>query len=493
TAEEAGALTQDRARAAHADRRAPRRVEREKQRLGAVGRHAKTLDHVLLRLDLNLTVRVHDLVARRGELVHDVVVHICEIPLLEAGQLAPHGPVDLGASVEELPLVARAGPLAEVHQHDLGGVRRSALTVVVPAGQLAQPATQRPPDAGDVDLHPLDAPLVDHLDEPTDCPHRILVDERRLTPRAHAAALTDHSAVGARADVDARLDLIIIVLGQLQQAALSHPRVRDDGVRVRALRELAVDLRPVERRVASPLLGPVLRPAPRDEVDGEILGDLLTREVRGVLGTNVNDVPRGAWLTLVLEDAGTVRVADRELPGVLVRRQRRALVPQRLRNAVRLVVDDQEVLSVHALEGRLLVVRRLTTQRDELPADVPRAEVADARQAEPPVQLTDLIPEDSVHLCAGRSGRDDARLAHGMHVDPPHGGDGRDERLTTGVTRVHSRVGIVPHRLEDLFLLTPQLEPRALLRPRDGVAPPPQRGRVDHVGRERPAGASGIT
>src|SRR5690606_40372850 len=99
---------------------------------------------------------------------------------------------------------------------------------------------------------------------------------------------------------------------------------------------LGLDLPPVGRRVAAPLLGPVLRPAPRGEVGGEILGGLFTRGVRGVLGTGVNDVPRGAWLTLLLEDAGTVRVADRELPGVLVRRQRRALVPQRLRNAVRL-------------------------------------------------------------------------------------------------------------------------------------------------------------
>jgi hypothetical protein len=133
-------------------------------------------------------------------------------------------------------------------------------------------------------------------------------------------------------------------------------------------------------------------------------------------------MPTGTRLADLCEvRTGIVRVTDCEHSRIGVGGKRIDCIEDRLRDAARLVDHDERIQCMDALKCRLIMVSGLASKGDQLLAarsHVPLViECDSAGERSLAMRLTDIPPEDRVHLLGRRSRRGRKRIV--VSVEPP--------------------------------------------------------------------------
>src|SRR5690606_16491396 len=131
-----------------------------------------------------------------------------------------------------------------------------------------------------------------------------------------------------------------------------------------------------ECALAGPVESPLLHPRSRDEHVAQVLRHRLACKVGRVPVSDVDRLPPGGGVALPSElTVVAVGVSYREDLAVLVGRDRLRGCPQYLRDAARLVKDDERAHRVDTLKRRGIVLARLASKCDELVSQAPPGQV----------------------------------------------------------------------------------------------------------------------
>jgi hypothetical protein len=152
--------------------------------------------------------------------------------------------------------------------------------------------------------------------------------------------------------------------------------------------------------------------------------------IRTVEGGDADRVPARILGAHPLKVRGrVVGVADRENLAALVGGKRVGGVPQRFRDATRLIEHDEQLRGVVALKRAFIVVGGFTPDRYQVVVDEPFGLVDTPDQLSAAVDLTDVAPQHATDLGVGGCGGDDERFTGRVDRQPPGHNPGGVMRL----------------------------------------------------------------
>jgi hypothetical protein len=121
---------------------------------------------------------------------------------------------------------------------------------------------------------------------------------------------------------------------------------------------------------------------------------------------------------------------------------------------------------VKTLESVPIVILRLSPVPDNGITDEPVVSTLNfTGQVSLLVKLTNILPENSMNLVGTRSCSNYHGFVRRMRSHPPSRDHSSGERLADTVTRLYGYVLVILQGVNDITLLTPQLNPECLLDP----------------------------